>query len=103
MKIEWTEPAAADLENIRDYIAKDSRFYALRFVERVFEILEKLIVFPNSGRVVPEAEDDSIREILFYSYRIMYRVRGERIVILAIIHGARDVGMIEPRPWNGND
>lgn len=62
MKIEWTEPAVSDLEMVRDYIAKDSEFYALRFVERVFEVLEKVSVFPNSGRIVPEAEDSSIRE-----------------------------------------
>ena len=36
MKIEWTEPAVSDMEMVRDYIAKDSEFYALRFVERFF-------------------------------------------------------------------
>ena len=100
MKIEWTQPAVSDMEMIRDYIAKDSKLYALRFVERVFEALEKASVFPNSGRIVPEAEDNNIREILFYSYRIMYRVKVEKILVLTIIHGARDVGGIEPKPWN---
>jgi plasmid stabilization system protein ParE len=100
MKIEWTEPDVSDMEMVRDYIAKDSEFYALRFVERVFEVLEKVSVFPNSGRIVPEAEDSSIREILFYSYRIMYRIKDEKILVLTVIHGARDLGSIEPKPWN---
>ena len=38
MRLEWTEPAVADLENIRDYIKKDSEHYAARFVEKVIEI-----------------------------------------------------------------
>lgn len=100
MKIQWTEPAVSDMETVTDYIAKDSKFYALRFVERVFELLERISVFPNAGRIVPEAEDDSIREIFFYSYRIMYRIKDEKILVLTIIHGARDLGRIEPKPWN---
>lgn len=100
MKIEWTEPAVSDMEMIRDYIAKDSEFYALRFVERVFEVFEKVSVFPNSSRIVPEAEDNSIRELLLYSYRIIYRIIDEKILVLTIIHGARDLDGIEPKPWN---
>ena len=88
------------MEMVRDYNAKDSEFYALRFVERVFEVLEKVSIFPKSGRIVPEAEDNSIREIFFYSYRIMYRIKNDSILVLTIIHGARDLGSIEPKPWN---
>lgn len=33
MKIEWTEPALSDLESIREYIRKDSEYYATRFVD----------------------------------------------------------------------
>jgi plasmid stabilization system protein ParE len=100
MKIQWTEPAVCDMEKVRDYIAKDSEFYALRFMERVFEILERMSAFPNAGRIVPEAEDESIREIFFYSYRIIYRTKGERILVLAIIHGSRDLDNIEHKPWD---
>lgn len=48
MKIEWTEPALMDLENIRDYIKKDSEYYATRFVERIIEVVERLEKFPVS-------------------------------------------------------
>lgn len=47
MKIEWTEPSLSDLENIRDYIRKDSEYYAARFVERIIEIVETLEKFPE--------------------------------------------------------
>ncbi|MEA1889120.1 MAG: type II toxin-antitoxin system RelE/ParE family toxin [Pseudomonadota bacterium] len=42
-RIEWTEPALADLEGIRDYISKDSSFYATRFIERIFDHVDKLL------------------------------------------------------------
>lgn len=47
MKIEWTEPAVADLAGIRDYIARDSEFYAGRIVGRIIEAVEKLASFPE--------------------------------------------------------
>ena len=66
MKINWSEPALEDLESIRTYIAKDSRFYARQFIERIFEVATKLETFPEIGRRVPEAEErDDIRELNF--------------------------------------
>ena len=58
MKIEWTEPAISDLEGIRDYIGRDSEYYALRFIGRIIEAVERLVYFPEMGRRVPEAEDE---------------------------------------------
>lgn len=100
MKLEWTEPAIIDLENIRDYIAKDSANYAARFVARIIEAAETLPNHPRIGRVVPEAEDDAIRELLFQNYRIIYHAESDRILILTIIHGGRDLSRLEPKPWD---
>ncbi len=99
MKIEWTEPALLDLESIRKYIRRDSEYYATRFIERVIEGVENLEKFPEMGRRVPEAEEENIREILFYNYRIMYRVETKRILILTVIHGSRDLSQKRPKPW----
>mgnify|MGYP001599177510 CR=1 FL=1 len=100
MKIEWTEPALSDLEGIRDYIRKDSEYYATRFVERIITAVETLEKFPKMGRNVPEAEEENIRELLFYNYRVMYRVETKRILILAIVHGARNLSQKKPKPWD---
>ena len=51
------------------------------------------------GRVVIEANDEAIRELIYQKYRIMYRVEKERILILTIIHGSRDLSIIETKPW----
>ena len=99
MRIEWTEPALDDLRAIRDYIAKDSRFFAMRFVERIFEVAERLQEFPEMGRRVPEAEQESVRELIFRNYRIIYRVETHRVVILSLVHGSRNFTGAILKPW----
>jgi plasmid stabilization system protein ParE len=84
MKIEWTAPAVDDLTGVRDHIARDSELYAGRFV----------------GRKVPEAEEqEAVREILFQGYRIIYRLKPEKVQILSVLHGSRDLAHREPKPW----
>jgi addiction module RelE/StbE family toxin len=100
MKLEWTEPSLLDMENLRDYIAKDSEYYAARFIARIIEAAESLQQFPLVGRVVPEAEDETIRELLFQNYRIMYRVETNRVLILTVIHGSRNIEQVQPKPWD---
>lgn len=100
MKIEWTRPALLDLESIRDYIRRDSEYYADRFVEKIIEAVESIKKFPKMGRAVPEAEEESIREVLLHNYRIIYRVESDRILVLTIIHGARDLNQRRTKPWD---
>jgi toxin ParE1/3/4 len=42
------------------------------------------------GRIVPEVEDPNIRELIIYSYRLIYEISQKRIEILTIIHGKQD-------------
>ena len=101
MKINWTEPAILDLESIRDYIARDAEYYATQFVKKIIEAIENLKKFPMIGRSVPEAEQEkNIKELLFHNYRIIYRIEEEHILILSVIHGARDLSQKEPKPWD---
>jgi addiction module RelE/StbE family toxin len=100
MKVEWTKPALLDLESIRDYIKRDSEYYASRFIEKIIEAVESLERFPEMGRSVPEAEEENIRELLFSNYRIMYRTETERILILAVIHGSRNLSLKRTKPWD---
>lgn len=100
MRIDWAEPALKDLEEIRNYISRDAEFYAIRFIERVIEAVESLEKFPERGRRVPEAADESIRELLFQNYRIIYRAETERVLILTVIHGGRDLSRVNSKKWN---
>jgi toxin ParE1/3/4 len=101
MRILWTDPAIADLAAIRDYIARDSEHYAKQFVSRIIEAMEKLLSFPEMGRKVPESQNkDHVREVLFQNYRIIYRVASNQIQIITVLHGARDLRRMKPKPWD---
>jgi len=99
MKIRWTDPAIESLRSLHSYIATDSTVYASSFVQRIILAVERLTSFPRLGRVVPEADEETIRELLFQNYRIIYRIKNEMIEILTVIHGRRDLGSLEPPPW----
>ena len=90
--IDWSPEAHEDVEMIAEYIARDSDFYARAVVQAIVESARSLGSFPNRGRIVPEFGDPCIRERLVYSYRLIYRVEPERILMVAIIHGQRLLG-----------
>ena len=100
MKIVWTDPAVEDLRNLHSYIAKDSNEYASSIVEKIILSVDKLADFPKIGRVVPEADQEMIRELLYHNYRIIYRIKNELIEILTVVHGRRDLGSFKPAPWD---
>jgi plasmid stabilization system protein ParE len=45
---------------------------------------------------VPEFENESLRERFAYSYRIIYRVQKPTVIVAAVIHGKRDLDIVEP-------
>ena len=97
--VKWSVPARNDLKQIHDFIAQDSRYYARKVVQDIVAKTETLTDFPEIGRVVPEISDQTIRELLVYSYRLIYEVSSGNIEILAIIHGRRDFNSA----WDGRD
>jgi toxin ParE1/3/4 len=86
----WSPAALEDVESIAEYIARDAPDQAALFVARLVEHTDRLQDFPLSGRVIPEIGNETCREILFGSYRIMYRVQAHEVWITGIVHGARD-------------
>lgn len=90
-KVKWTEKSSSNLQAIFDYIAKDSKIFATRFVKSLIASTKKLETMPGCGRTIPELEEQGLREIIFRNYRIPYRInKNDDIEILAVIHGARD-------------
>lgn len=86
----WSNPAKDDLKKIYDYIAGDSKYYAIKVSQEFVEKSEQLVKLPKMGRIVPEIEDPNIRELIIYSYRVIYEISPKRVEILAIIHGKQD-------------
>jgi toxin ParE1/3/4 len=90
-KIIWSQQAREDLRDIVTFIAKDNRAIAESFGCLLMSKVDLLAQFPRLGRVVPEEQDENIREIIFRSYRIVYQViEDQQVVTIARVwHGAR--------------
>ncbi len=100
MRVEWSDVARDDLEELVAYISRDSAFYAQLFGEKIVLATRRLREFPESGRMIPEAEDATLREVIVQGYRVMYRVEADRVLILAVMHGRRDLAQASQAPWN---
>ena len=91
MKISWSNQSLNDLDGIYEYIAKDSKFYAQRTVEKIIEKAKHILMFPESGKMVPEYNDKSIRQLLDGNYRIIYKISVNKIMVVTVVHGARNL------------
>jgi toxin ParE1/3/4 len=90
-RVVWSYEAVSDLEALAEYIAKDSPFYAAAFVREVRDASRSLNLFAERGRIVPELSSAKVRELFVKAYRLIYSMESDRIVILGLIHGKRDL------------
>lgn len=97
--IAWSAPALEDVKALRKWLGRDSQPLSDSVVETIFDSIEKVIPFPRIGRVVTEVGDDTVRELLFRTFRIVYKVTAEGIVVLGILYGGRPSDRREPRRW----
>jgi toxin ParE1/3/4 len=88
MRIEWSALALEDRLAIFDYIEADSPGAAVRIDEHIRGEVKRLKQFPEIGR---PGRIEGTRELLIAHtpYIAAYRVAGKIIVILRILHGAR--------------
>ena len=91
-EIIWSPQSIHDLESIKSFVASDSRHYAGLVVQRLVAAVDRLMMFPNSGRIVPEFGDSAMREILWRNYRLVYRLVGENVEVVTVFHGDRLLG-----------
>lgn len=89
LEVRWSPEAPEDLDAIAEYIARDSGSYARAVVSEMLSVSRSIGGFPLIGRTVPEIGDEKIRERFIYSYRLIYRVEPNRILMVAVIHGKR--------------
>jgi addiction module RelE/StbE family toxin len=90
VQVIWTDNAIQDLNDIGDYIAKDSTRYAEITVLDLFNATDILETHPRSGVKTPEFNNDSIRHLVRGDYKIVYKIMDDsRIDILAVHNCAR--------------
>jgi len=88
-RVSWSPEALDDVDAIAAYIAKDSPFYASAVVQKLLDTAKNLGKFPYIGPIVPEVGEQIFRERFVYSYRLIYRVNDDEVLIVAVIHGRR--------------
>lgn len=94
--LRWTERAVSDLLAIGDYIASDNPAAAREWVEKIRQRAAKASRMPGAGRVVPEVGRSDVREVFQRTYRIVYRVVDDGVVVLSVFEGHRLLGMLMP-------
>lgn len=90
-KVRWSRSAQIDLREIFEYISESAPINAYRLSEKIRTAAETLETMPERGRVIPEFEERSLREIFVSKYRIMYKVLEKEIIIAAVVHMSRDL------------
>ncbi len=79
-----------DLEQLAEFLSRDSPIYAASFVREVRDAARSLNRFSQRDRIVPEYSDPDIRELFVRSYRLIYRISREQVEILSFIQGHRN-------------
>ena len=90
-KLNWLNEANKDLIQIYNYIHKDSVYYSVKTISDIVHLAENLKLMKYMGRKVPEYDIYNIRELIYKSYRIIYEVQPNRIIIHRIWHSARNL------------
>ena len=102
-EVHWSQRAERDLREIEDFIRADSAQAARELIDRLVAAAKQLEQFPQLGRVISELNRPDRRELIVGSYRLMYGLSPNGIVVRRVIHGARDVRGILRGPGAGLD
>jgi len=86
----FKQDAQGEIKQIKEYISRDSVYYANKTANEIVDKTEYLTMFPYMGRKIPEYNMENLRELIYKSYRILYKVNSN-IYILNIFHHSRDI------------
>lgn len=90
MNISFSKSAISDLENIKEYYLEQGvPDIGHEFVAVIIEHIETLSAHPNIGRVVPEFNDDLIRELIHSPFRVVYLRETKAIKIIRVWRSER--------------
>ena len=100
-EVRWTDLAIDDINNIAEFISKDSLAFAQIQTERFFERAKILETQPLVGRIVPELHDEWIREFVMGNYRLIYLVVSKHIILILTVHHSQRLLSNNPGIWDG--
>ena len=90
-KLSWNNDAKNDLMQIYNYINENSNYYSLKTINNILNLIDSLKYSPYMGRKVPEYNENDKRELIYKSYRIIYKIESNKIVIHRIWHCSRQL------------
>ncbi|MBE0459629.1 type II toxin-antitoxin system RelE/ParE family toxin [Pseudoalteromonas sp. KG3] len=90
-EIIWTNPALEDLNDIAEYIALSNLLSAKKLVSKIFDKVERLEEFPESGKTPIELSNLNYREVIVNPCRIFYKIASDKVFILHIMRQERDL------------
>lgn len=91
-KIEWTYQSKNDLAKIKEYIAADSLFQSERVIKLIYFSVQKLVSYPEIGKVIYQSNKYFVRRILIKRYRVIYVFHSDTIFILSVQHQSQELG-----------
>ena len=90
-EIIWTNPALEDLNDIAEYIALSNLLSAKKLVSKIFDKVERLEMFPESGKKPIELTNLNYREVVVNPCRIFYKIDNDKVYILHVMRQERDL------------
>ena len=89
-RVVWARRALIGLHEILHFVSRESPSGAQVLCSAILSRASSLDTLSHRGRVVPEIASPDVREAIIKRYRLIYEVHSEEVVILAVLHGARD-------------
>ena len=86
MRIVWSPLAIQRVKEIGKQIKRDNPIVARELIGTIFDRVENLAEYPESGVMNPEAERKDIRQLVVKNHRIIYRVEEQLIIVLTVRH-----------------
>jgi plasmid stabilization system protein ParE len=86
VKVEWTKQAIEDIFSIREYYLPLSPKFANKVTDQIFSKERLIASFPTVGRVVPELNNENVREIIYKQFRIIYVVLEKDSIHIITVH-----------------
>jgi toxin ParE1/3/4 len=90
-EIIWTHPALKDLDDVAEYIALSNLQVAKKLVKKVFDKVDRLEAFPDSGKKPLELSNLNYREVVVNPCRIFYKIDNDKVFILHVMRQERDL------------
>ncbi len=87
----WTPRARADLKAIYEHIAKDAPLNAKAVTQALVNKAQHSLQLPQIGKKVAELNDDNLREVSLYSWRILYYIQQDKVYVLTLVHKRRNL------------